>query len=218
MSNTFKSEIAPKGMKFDVNEFMISDKYATILTIISYPKIIGPGFLANVTNLPGVKVVIKHIPIDFSTMSRMINKEIADLKERYQHENERTLQERIRQDYESLESFVQMLAATQSKIFDFQMHIMLTADTKEELENKKQIILIDSAIGKREDIGNTYVNRGGMEIGKAFNQSIYFPANINIKTIIGAKEYMPNYSVNQIENLANEVASKIIKIVFELPV
>ena len=137
MSNTFKSEIAPKGMKFDVNEFMISDKYATILTIISYPKIIGPGFLANVTNLPGVKVVIKHIPIDFSTMSRMINKEIADLKERYQHENERTLQERIRQDYESLESFVQMLAATQSKIFDFQMHIMLTADTKEELENKK---------------------------------------------------------------------------------
>ena len=95
---------------------------------------------------------------------------------------------------------------------------MLTADTKEELENKKQIILIDSAIGKREDIGNTYVNRGGMEIGKAFNQSIYFPANINIKTIIGAKGYMPNYSVNQIENLANEVASKIIKIVFELPV
>ena len=80
MSNTFKSEIAPKGMKFDVNEFMISDKYATILTIISYPKIIGPGFLANVTNLPGVKVVIKHIPIDFSTMSRMINKEIADFK------------------------------------------------------------------------------------------------------------------------------------------
>ena len=138
MSNTFKSEIAPKGMKFDVNEFMISDKYATILTIISYPKIIGPGFLANVTNLPGVKVVIKHIPIDFSTMSRMINKEIADLKERYQHENERTLQERIRQDYESLESFVQMLAATQSKIFDFQMHIMLTADTKEELENSER--------------------------------------------------------------------------------
>ena len=45
MSNTFKSEIAPKGLKFDVNEFMVSDKYATILTVISYPKVIGPGFL-----------------------------------------------------------------------------------------------------------------------------------------------------------------------------
>lgn len=98
------------------------------------------------------------------------------------------------------------------------VHLKNATHFLEELENKNQIILIDSAIGKKEEIGNTYVNRGGMEIGKAFNKSIYFPANINIKTVIGAKEYMPNYSVNQIENLANEVASKIIKIVFELPV
>lgn len=98
------------------------------------------------------------------------------------------------------------------------VHLKNATRFLEELENKNQIILIDSAIGKREEIGNTYVNRGGMEIGKAFNKSIYFPANINIKTVIGAKEYMPNYSVNQIENLANEVASKIVKIVFELPV
>ena len=137
MSNSFKSEIAPKGINFNINDFMISDKYATILSIISYPKVIGPGFLANITNLPGVKVVIKHIPIPFSVMSKMIDKEIIELKDSYAKEHEHTMQERIRQDYESLESFVQMLAATQSKIFDFQMHVMLTADTREQLENKK---------------------------------------------------------------------------------
>lgn len=86
------------------------------------------------------------------------------------------------------------------------------------IENKNQIILIDSAIGRKEDIGNTYVNRGGMEIGKAFNHSIYIPANINIKTVIGAKEYMPNYSIYQIEQIANKVAYKIVQIVFELSV
>ena len=136
-SANLKSEIAPKGMKFNVNDFMISDKYATILTVISYPKTIQPGFLSNVTNIPGIKVVVKHIPIPFSSMQKMLNREIVDLKERYQKEHDRTLQERFRQDYESLEAFVQMLAATQSKIWDFQMHIMITADTKEELENKK---------------------------------------------------------------------------------
>ena len=136
-SANLKSEIAPKGMKFNVNDFMISDKYATILTIISYPKTIQPGFLSNVTNIPGIKVVVKHIPIPFSSMQKMLNKEIVDLKERYQKEHDRTLQERFRQDYESLEAFVQMLAATQSKIWDFQMHVMITADSKEELENKK---------------------------------------------------------------------------------
>ena len=86
------------------------------------------------------------------------------------------------------------------------------------IENKNQIILIDSAIGRKEDIGNTYVNRGGMEIGKAFNHSIYIPANINIKTVIGSKEYMPNYSIYQIEQIANKVAYKIVQIVFELSV
>lgn len=134
---TLKSEIAPKGLNFKVNDFMISDKYATILTVLEYPKIIGTGFMSNITSIPGIKVVVKHIPIDFQTMSKTINKEIAELKNSFAKENDHTLKERIRMDYESLESFVQMLAATQSKIFDFQMHIMITADSKDELESKK---------------------------------------------------------------------------------
>ena len=87
--------------------------------------------------MSGIKLVIKHIPLPFSSMSKMLNKELADLKQRYQDENDRTIQERIRQDYESLEQFISELAASQAKIYDFQMHIMVTADSKEELELKK---------------------------------------------------------------------------------
>ncbi|MDY5873682.1 MAG: hypothetical protein SPK36_02720, partial [Bacilli bacterium] len=132
-----KSELAPKGMKFDVTDFMISGKYCTIFTVVSFPKYIAPGYLSDLSNIAGVKVVAKHIPLEFSTMQKMINKEIADLKQRYQNEKDRTIQERIRQDYESLEQFVQMLAATQSRVFDFQLHLMVIGDSKEDLENKK---------------------------------------------------------------------------------
>ncbi len=150
MNKKLKSELAPKGINFNINDFLISDMYSSILTIINYPKMIGPGFLANVTSIPGVKMVIKHIPIEFSTMSKMINKEIADLKMRYQNEHDRTLQESIRQDYESLESFVSMLASTQSKIFDFQMHVMISANTKDELDMKKiQVRNYLDALGMR---------------------------------------------------------------------
>ena len=145
-----KSEIAPKGLQFRPTDFIISGKYATILTAISYPKYINPGFLSNLTNISGVKIVAKHIPIDFSTLSNMLNKEIADLKNRYQTEHDNTIQERIRQDYESLESFIQMLAATQARIFDFQLHIMVTADNPEELEMKKvQVLSYVDALGMR---------------------------------------------------------------------
>ena len=134
---SIKSEIAPKGMSFSPTFFRLGDKYCTILSIISYPKFIEHGYLANLTNIPGVKLVIKHIPIDFGLMRKMIDKEIIDLKDRYQKEHDNTLQERIRQDYESLEAFIQQLAATSAKVFDFQMHVMLSADSKEELENRK---------------------------------------------------------------------------------
>ena len=132
-----KAQIAPKGLEFKPNHFIISDKYATILTVISYPKIISPGYLSSLTSMSGIKVVIKHIPVPFSMISKMLNKEIYALKQRYQEENDRTIQERIRQDYESLEVFISQLAANQSKIFDFQMHIMITADSEDELNNKK---------------------------------------------------------------------------------
>ena len=132
-----KSQLAPKGLEFRPGDMIISDKYITILTIIGYPKVIPEGYLAQLTQMSGIKIVIKHIPIQFSVLSKMLNKEIADMKMKYQNEHDRTIQERIRQDYESIESFISMLTATQARIFDFQMHVIVTADSSEELEKKK---------------------------------------------------------------------------------
>ena len=130
MSTSLRSQLAPKGLSFNPSDFFISDKYATILTVVSYPKYITPGYLSSLTNMPGIKV-------PFQTMSKMLNRQVADLKEKYQHEKDQTMRERYRQDAESLEYFTSMLAGSQARIFDFQMHIMITADTKEDLELKK---------------------------------------------------------------------------------
>lgn len=133
----FRSEIAPKGIEWRPRDFVISDKYCTVLTVISYPRYIGPGYLSNLTNMSGVKMVIKHMPLPFSVLSHMLNKEIADLKAKYQQEKDLTIQERIRQDIDSLEYYIQQFTASQTKTFDFQMHVLVSADSKEELENKK---------------------------------------------------------------------------------
>ena len=137
MSTGLRSQIAQKGLQFSASEFFISDKYATILTVVSWPKYITPGYLSSLTNMPGIKIVVKHIPVPFQEMVKMLNKQVADLKERYRTERDQTVRERIRQDAESLEYFTSMIAGSQAKVFDFQMHIMITADTKEELEMKK---------------------------------------------------------------------------------
>lgn len=133
-----KKELAPKGLDFSrPSEFIISGKWCTIMTVVSFPRWITPGFLAGISNDSGVKVVIKQIPLPFSIMAKMLNKQLAEIKSNYEKENDKTLQEQYRQDYDSLNDFIQMITTSQSKIFDFQMHIVIMADSKEALDNKK---------------------------------------------------------------------------------
>ena len=145
-----KSEVAPKGIYFKPIDFMLGDKYYTIMTIVGYPRSIFPGYLSDVNNIPGVRVGIKHIPISFEILKKMLNKEIVDLKIRYQQEKDQTTQERIRQDYESLEQFISMLASSQARIFDFQLHLMISAESKDGLElTKIQVRNYIDALGMR---------------------------------------------------------------------
>ena len=132
-----KSQLAPKGLQFNSADFIISGKYATILTAISYPRLVGDGYLADLVNIPGVKVVIKHIPVASTVLHKMLNNEISELRQRYQTERDNTVLERIRQDIDSLEEFIRQYTQSQSRSFDFQLHIMITADSREELNTKR---------------------------------------------------------------------------------
>ena len=138
-----KKELAPKGLEFHPADFVISDKWCTILTVVSFPKWIGPGFLSNLASSTDSKIVIKHIPLPFSIMSKMLNKQLAELKDQYERERDKTTQEQLRQDYDSLNDFIQMIVTNQSKIFDFQMHLVLTANTKRNWNKRscKRIII-----------------------------------------------------------------------------
>ena len=48
MSRGIRSQLAPKSLEFKASEFYISDKYATILSVISYPGAIMPGYLSKI--------------------------------------------------------------------------------------------------------------------------------------------------------------------------
>lgn len=83
-------------------------------------------------------------------------------------------------------------------------------------ENKKQIILVDSCFSRKEEIGSTFANLGGVEIGKAYGKSFYFPAHINIKTVIGNQTKIPNWNISQIDDLAQRVANQITNVVWQI--
>ena len=82
-----------------------------------------------------------------------------------------------------------------------------------DLTKQEKIIILDSALVKETNIGNSYVNFGGIELGKAFGKSFYFPAYMNIKTVIGNKNSFLQWDTQQIDLLAEKVANKITQVV-----
>lgn len=84
------------------------------------------------------------------------------------------------------------------------------------LNKQKQIILIDSAFGRNEPIGATYISTGGIEIGKAFGKSLYLPAHFNIKTVIANQIEKVSWNKTKLNTLAQKVASQITNVVYEL--
>lgn len=77
-------------------------------------------------------------------------------------------------------------------------------------QNINNIILIDSALGDSKKIGNTYLCSGGLEIGKAFDKTLYFPACLSFKTIVGSKKENEFYEVENINNMAQSLARNIV--------
>ena len=89
-------------------------------------------------------------------------------------------------------------------------------ETLKKLENTNKIILIDSAISKKQEIGSTYIKKGGIELGKAYGKSLYFPAYLSIKTVVANKVMAQNLNKIQIDLLAQKIANRIVQAVYEL--
>ncbi len=71
-----------------------------------------------------------------------------------------------------------------------------------------KLILIDSALGKNEEIGSIYISPGGTKIGKAFEKSFYFPAHLSIKMVVGNKKEK-QVEMKEKEKIINSLAQSL---------
>ena len=85
MANKFKSEIAPKGLEFRAGDIVIGDKYCCLMTVVSYPKSIYSGYLSNITQLGGVKLLIKQEGVFFGTPSYIMKGNYYERQYTLQH-------------------------------------------------------------------------------------------------------------------------------------
>lgn len=67
------------------------------------------------------------------------------------------------------------------------------------------IVLIDSALSKKENIGKIVVTNKNMQIGSALNKSKHIDGDISIKAVVGQNYNLPKYNFRTLKNVSQDL-------------
>lgn len=77
------------------------------------------------------------------------------------------------------------------------------------------LIVIDAALSTQEKIGNIFVQKEKMVLGKGLNKSKIEVGDISIKAVVGKNYKLPNYNFSHLQNISLNVVITLADIVSE---
>lgn len=77
------------------------------------------------------------------------------------------------------------------------------------------LIVIDAALSTQEKIGNIFVQKEKMVLGKGLNKSKIEVGDISIKAVVGQNYKLPNYNFSHLQNISLNVVITLADIVSE---
>lgn len=73
----------PESLKFSMRRVEVNGMVTHNMRVISFPTVVGDGWLAGVMSFPGTKVVVKATPMDSTKAIRAIDRSLAELRGQY---------------------------------------------------------------------------------------------------------------------------------------
>jgi len=121
-------------------KFIMGGKYYSILTVVTFPRELYPGFLSNINSISGVKLSIKHIPVPLEALREQVTEEINDLKNAISNDKSTIAQQHYREDIEALTTYYNDLNEFKPGVFNFQMHLIVSGDNDDELYQRLSMV------------------------------------------------------------------------------
>ncbi len=121
-------------------KFIMGGKHYSILTVVTFPRELYPGFLSNINSISGVKLSIKHIPVQLEALRDQVVEEINDLKNAIANDKNTIAQQKYREDVDALTSYYNDLNEFKPRVFNFQMHLIVSGDNDEELYDRLSMV------------------------------------------------------------------------------
>lgn len=131
----FKEKIAPKGLKFNDRDIETSDTYMSVMTIVTYPSIVAPGWLGEVANVNNTRMAMTISPLDSFEISRQLKKSMSETKSKMiniSDYNDQILLQNQMSDYVEL---VNRIDREHEKFTKVTVNFLCYAETRKELED-----------------------------------------------------------------------------------
>ena len=138
ITRSFREKIAPNGMKIGEKDLMCGDAYMSVVTLRTYPSVVGVGWLGAVANVNHTRMVMTITPMDAIEISNTIKKSIGEVKSKIINVNDYNDQIILNNQLQDYTELVNRIDREHEKFSLLSVNFLCYGETKEELEKTKK--------------------------------------------------------------------------------
>jgi hypothetical protein len=130
-----RSKIAPVGLRILNRHIEVGDKYIQNLLVTELPDVFNLGLMCDYLTDPSIKVFMKAKRSN-DDLTKMLNKDLRVLKERYKKTKDEIEREKILTEIESQEIYISEVVRKADRTHDLTVIFQIVADDEKELKDK----------------------------------------------------------------------------------
>lgn len=148
ITRSFKEKVAPNGLKINEKDLILGDAYVSVVTLRTYPSIVGVGWLGAVANVNHTRMTITISPMDTFEISNTLKKSISEVKSKMMNVNDYNDQILLHNQMDDYTELVNRIDREHEKFSLLTINFLCYGETKEAMEKtKKELKTTLSAYG-----------------------------------------------------------------------
>ena len=148
ITRSFKEKVAPNGLKINEKDLLLGDAYVSVVTLRTYPSIVGVGWLGAVANVNHTRMTITISPMDTFEISNTLKKSMSEVKSKMMNVNDYNDQILLHNQMDDYTELVNRIDREHEKFSLLTINFLCYGETKEAMEKtKKELKTTLSAYG-----------------------------------------------------------------------
>lgn len=138
ITRPFKEKIAPKGIKICDKHVILGDAYVSVITLLTYPSVVGVGWLGSVANVPNTRLTINVSPTNSIEISNTLKKSMSEVKSKLINTNDYNEQILLNNKLEDYTELVNRIDREHERFGLMTVNFLCYSENLDELDHVKK--------------------------------------------------------------------------------